>query len=312
MKKILCILSACTLLFSGCSIKKDIAMKVGDVDVKTEYVEYFEKSMNNQSSGTVTDEVKAAAAKQAEELAKYIAIGHAENLDITDKYNQYIESLKSQLGDDFDKFKKEHNISDDLFDFINYASVYNQALRENCEKENNINEQSADDYFKSHFWRAKHLLLMTKDDSGKSVSDDKKKEIKAKIDDLYKQAKNGADFDKLIQEYNQDPGVKSNPDGYVFTDGEMVPEFQNGVSSINVGEYNLVETSYGYHIVKRLALDETPELYKKFKEENTSKISNAIVGDVFDKYIDDKMDSLKITVKDYTGSVEKSTESASK
>lgn len=308
MKKILCIISAAAIVLSGCNIKRDVAMKVGDVDVKTEYVEYFEKSMNTQSSGTVTDAVKSQAAKQAKEFAEYIAIGHAENLDISDKYNTYIDSLKQQLGDDLNSFKKKNNISDDLFDFINYATVYRQQLLENCESENNITDESADEYFKTHFWRAKHLLLLTTDDSGNAVSADKKKEIKAQIDDLYNQVKSGADFDKLIEEYNQDPGVKSNPDGYVFTDGEMVAEFQNGVSGINVGEYNLVETSYGYHIVKRLALDETPELYKKFKDENSEKISNALIGDIFDKYIDEKMDSLKIVVKDYSGMIEKSSE----
>mgnify|MGYP003511529098 CR=1 FL=1 len=40
-----------------------------------------------------------------------------------------------------------------------------------------------------------------------------------------KKAKKGEDFDKLIEKYNDDPGMVANPDGYTFTKNQMVKEF---------------------------------------------------------------------------------------
>lgn len=300
MKKILCVMMAAAFLLAGCDVKRDVAMRIGDVDVKTEYLEYFEKSFNNQSGGTVSDTVKTRARQAAEMYGQYAAIGHAMKLDIAEDYDAYIKEIEEQSGSDAASLKKKLGISDGLFEFVNYGDVYRSKLLSVCEEENNITEEKKDEYFKNNFWRAKHLLLQTQ---GKS--DEEKAAVKEQIEKLYAQVKKGDDFDALITEYNEDPGVSSNPDGYVFTDGEMVPEFQNGVSEINFGEYNLVETSYGYHIVKRLALDETPELYEKFKKDNEDKINQALVEDIFEDFIDSKLDEYNIQTKDYTGETEK-------
>ncbi|MBP3360275.1 MAG: peptidylprolyl isomerase [Clostridia bacterium] len=300
MKKILCVMMAAAFLLAGCDVKRDVAMRVGDVDVKTEYLEYFEKAYNNQSGGTVSDAVKTQARQTAEMYGQYAAIGHAMQLDVADDYDAYVKEIEDSRGTSAAALRQSLGISDGLFEFINYGDVYRKKLLTVCEEENNITEEKKDEYFKNNFWRAKHLLIQTQ---GKSS--DEKAAVKKQIEELYAQVKNGGDFDALIAEYNEDPGVSSNPDGYVFTEGEMVAEFQNGVSGINVGEYNLVETSYGYHIVKRLALDETPELYEKFKKDNEEKISQALVADIFDKFIESKLDEYDIQTKDYTGESEK-------
>ena len=80
----------------------------------------------------------------------------------------------------------------------------------------------------------------------------------------------------------------------------MVSEFEKGVSGINVGEYNLVRTSYGYHIVKRLSLDENPEKYEEYKESAYDKITGALVNDLFDEFLEDKVKEYDIKTVDYT------------
>jgi len=86
----------------------------------------------------------------------------------------------------------------------------------------------------------------------------------------------------------------------------MVPEFQQGVSQINIGDFNCVETSYGYHIVQRLALDETPELFEKFFAEAEEEINRTLVETIFDTFIDNKVAELNIQISDYTGESQKS------
>lgn len=92
----------------------------------------------------------------------------------------------------------------------------------------------------------KHILV--KFDSEKAEGADAKK----RAEEVLAKVKAGEDFDKLIEEYNEDPGLTE--DGYTFAnDGTMVQEFADASFALQVGETSgLVETSYGYHIIKRL------------------------------------------------------------
>lgn len=64
-------------------------------------------------------------------------------------------------------------------------------------------------------------------------------------------------FDKLMNEYSEDTGLTSYPDGYLFLPGEMVEEFENGVLALDedLGLSGIVESDYGYHIILRKQLD---------------------------------------------------------
>ena len=76
----------------------------------------------------------------------------------------------------------------------------------------------------------------------------------------------GEDFDTLMKQYGEDPGMESNPEGYLIDqygatlDGSyMVSEFTEGATALAVGETTAqpVETSYGWHIITRVpATDE--------------------------------------------------------
>jgi peptidyl-prolyl cis-trans isomerase SurA len=65
--------------------------------------------------------------------------------------------------------------------------------------------------------------------------------------------KMGIPFDTLALHNSQDPSVKNNKgDLYYFSAGMMVPEFEDAVYSLKVGEYTTtpVRTQFGYHIIK--------------------------------------------------------------
>jgi peptidyl-prolyl cis-trans isomerase D len=105
------------------------------------------------------------------------------------------------------------------------------------------------------------ILLMTQ---GKPASEDAA--IKAKAEDVLKQAKAGADFGELAKKYSDDPGSKDKGGLYSgVTRGQMVPEFEQAAFSLQPGQISdLVKTQYGYHIVKVLKHDQ-PRL-KPFEE----------------------------------------------
>lgn len=64
-------------------------------------------------------------------------------------------------------------------------------------------------------------------------------------------------FDKLMNEYSEDTGLQTHPNGYVFLPGEMVEEFEQAVQSLDgdLGLSGVVKSDFGYHIILRLPLD---------------------------------------------------------
>lgn len=121
------------------------------------------------------------------------------------------------------------------------------------------------------YYRAKHILLLTKDTTQQVTKEDGTTgyaplddatvaEKKAKADDLLAQLRASDDpvalFDQLMKENSEDTGLAANPDGYTTTKGQMVPEFEAAALALKDGEISdVVESDYGYHIILRLPLD---------------------------------------------------------
>ncbi len=143
------------------------------------------------------------------------------------------------------------------------------------------------EYYDTNYLRAKHILIQFV--SGES-KDDCTETLK-KINDVYEKLQNGADFDQCITTYNEDPGMASQPDGYVFAEGTMVDEFYKGTLALEMNSYSQpVQTSYGFHIILRLPL--TDEGLNTAKEEmlfGSRKLTGAYKEDLtaFSKEISD-------------------------
>jgi parvulin-like peptidyl-prolyl isomerase len=118
----------------------------------------------------------------------------------------------------------------------------------------------------------RHILLMTK---GKSEQE--KKQIRNKMEGILKKARSGEDFAELARTYTEDPGSKNNGGLYKdFTRGTMVKPFEDAAFSVPIGEISdIVETQYGYHILKIVdrgkeskSMEEMrPQIEKKLREQ---------------------------------------------
>lgn len=76
---------------------------------------------------------------------------------------------------------------------------------------------------------------------------------RAKAEEILQRAKSGEDFAKLADELSEDPGTKGKGGLYSgVTKGRMMPEFEQAALALEPGKVadNLVETEYGYHIIK--------------------------------------------------------------
>lgn len=196
-------------------------------------------------------------ADMAEEQLEYIAVCEnqmaAAGLTLDEaKLDEQLASQTEQLGgeDAMNTYLEKAGIS--MAQYRRFASM-NVMVEQLRADEAAKNPEAVRAYFDENYLRCKHVLIKTVDDSGNELSDQAGLEAKAK--EVAEKARGGADFDALIAEYNEDPGMTTNPDGYVFAEGTMVDEFYEGTKALAENAVSdPIKTSYGWHVILRLPL----------------------------------------------------------
>lgn len=297
-----------SILLSSCGAQS--VGIIGNQAITKGEFEFYLSSVKNQIAGTetMTDEDWQSIeidGKKAIEVAKektletasmnvaYIEVAKKLNIKLNNEEKKsikdYKESLKKSMENSggYNKFLKDNNIDDKFVELLCESMEYSSKLSEKAAELNPISDEDLKSYFIANYRRAKHVLIQTMDvNTMKPYSEAEVAEAKAKADDIYKRALADEDFESLVEQYSQDPGSKSNPDGYIFADGEMMIEFQDGVDSVKVGGITIVETAYGYHIIKRYALDETPELYNTFFSKHKSTLESKVKAEKLTKQME--------------------------
>jgi len=104
--------------------------------------------------------------------------------------------------------------------------------------------------------QVKHILISWKDIE--SASDPRaqkrtKQEAETLVRSLVTQLKAGADFDMLMKQHSEDPGSASSGRAYaVSPDAQLVIEFKQLGLRLNVAEVGVVQSDFGFHIIKRV------------------------------------------------------------
>jgi hypothetical protein len=99
---------------------------------------------------------------------------------------------------------------------------------------------------------ASHILILTK-----GATPEVKAAAKSKIDALRSQV-NSANFAALAKSNSQDtPSAARGGSLGLFRKGQMVPQFEQALLALKPGEISpVIETDYGYHIIRRPTYDE--------------------------------------------------------
>jgi hypothetical protein len=105
----------------------------------------------------------------------------------------------------------------------------------------------------------KHILISWKDleDAFNGHQDERaqkrtKAEAEAEVKSLMGQIKAGGDFESLMKEHSEDVGsAQSNRPFTVTPDAQLVIEFRQLSLRLNVGEVGVVQSDFGFHIIKR-------------------------------------------------------------
>ena len=144
-----------------------------------------------------------------------------------------------------------------------------------------------------------HILISCPQNADVVQVDDAKK----KVDEIYNNLKNGADFSELAKEHSSDPGSASKGgDLGWFGIGAMVKEFQDTAFSLQeIGEISKpVKTQFGFHIIKLLGKKPVDSIEEKRKEIETKLNSNGFFIPLHQKAIDSMKEEYGFQ-KDETG-----------
>lgn len=145
--------------------------------------------------------------------------------------------------------------------------TYRRDLATNADKL--IKEEDLEAYYNEHAndfeeVHARHILIATrplanpgeegdqKDEKQEKKQPLSKEEARKKAQSILERVRKGENFVKLAEENSDEPGAKqSGGDLGYFSHGQMLPTFDKAAFSLKVGEISdIVETEYGYHIIK--------------------------------------------------------------
>jgi peptidyl-prolyl cis-trans isomerase D len=117
---------------------------------------------------------------------------------------------------------------------------------------------------------ARHILIEVQP----GATAEQKASAKAKAEGILKQLQSGADFAKLAKQDSDDPATKMDGgDLGSFGRGQMIKPFEDAVFSMKPGELRLVETKFGFHVVK---LDTLTPAHTDKLDEVRAKIIDAL------------------------------------
>lgn len=221
-------------------------MTVGDITYNRDDLRaYNSLFLSNETAETVYNSFVV----NLEQFAIFAQECAKENLAFDNKsYNEFIESVKP----DADKIRTETM----LMPYATLLETYGKAHAYGRTLDIKVTTEDMERVFDENYFCAKHILFSYTD---LEEGVEKPASEVAKLEDLakkvLKEAKSGADFDRLVDEYSEDPSKVMYPNGIPFTTGMMVKEFEEAVKALKIGEISdIVETEYGYHIIQRVEL----------------------------------------------------------
>lgn len=281
--------------------------KVGDTEIKKGELDMY-VSLAKAQNQEISDE---DALKQAKENIAYdealIALAKENGIEAGEEfeasYKNYIKSMNEQYGaqggasDAFSQLLNALGYSDESYKRVQEISyIKSKLIQKNsalyAPKGDEIAEYYAanKEQFKYDGIKAKHILFSTVKADGSDMSESEIKKVENKAYEVYNKIKNGGDFDALMNQYSEDPGLSQNPDGYTFTKGDMVKEFEDAAYNLDVGKVSTpVKSAYGYHIIK--VVDKIDYI-----DASDSSAENYIVSQIkmqkLDKDVQTKLDSI--------------------
>jgi len=208
-------------------------LMTGDID--SDLVDFDREFRNGQTFGQALLE---DATQLAAELKVYLAFAEQAGVELTDsgmdEINFHIDNLIWEHGHD-----ELYGllVGDGIRGFSHLAEIYANHWILDTLVFTLMSEPDAFEFFSAHM-------------------PDEDCDAYERATAILERLNGGEDFNELMLQYGEDPGMGTFPDGYTFVAQQMVPEFSEGTIALEIGEISgLVQSSFGYHIILRVEPD---------------------------------------------------------
>ncbi|MBS5702633.1 MAG: peptidylprolyl isomerase [Butyricicoccus pullicaecorum] len=182
-------------------------------------------------------------------------------------FQKQIGEVAAAQGTDFKGYLEMLGLTEGGFRNLIARDYYMEALQDYYFGEGGEKAPAEDeirDTFNDSYFRVKHILIKNTDENGDKLTGDALAAKEATLKEVQDKLAAGEDFDALMEQYGEDPGMKSSPEGYLIDqdgatlDGSyMVSEFTEGATALAIDEVSApVESSFGWHIIKRVPATE--------------------------------------------------------
>lgn len=335
LRHILAALIICVTMI-GCLTscqKEDYALKIGKVTISKEQYKIIAMSLKSQflTENNIEETAdmwqKYADTTYSATMQEYLDAYIQSYIIRASVYSQHFDKLGLKLDADTEKqilstisaleksYGGKENFKKSLkktgYDYDQFISQYYDEAKEEAVimhyfgPDSKINPTPREDviaYYNEYYSKVKHIFFSTQDEETNDYNNEKKAEIGQKAQSVYDRVLAGEDYEKLLDEFNEDPGMASSPDGYTFSteDTSFVPIFRETAFDMEPGEVRLIQSYMGYHIIKKypftendafapenermlienMKSSEATELLEKLKEEIGVKYNNTVLTEL--------------------------------
>lgn len=189
------------------------------------------------------------------------------------------DSLTQQFGGDTESYKyalQQEGLSDEFLDSLITNGKYEELLYNKIIEEND--EAKLRSFYENDMVLVKHILIQSVPTQNQGEGEAKALEEANRILALINE---GGNFDDLVNEYSQDPGSTAYPSGYlVGQSSSFIEAFKEASLALQVDQVSgVVQTDYGYHIIKRYQHVGNEELFQQNLENIKSELVSKTIND---------------------------------
>ena len=275
---------------------------------------------DEEGTMTLADSVRQDAGNHMSMICAIENYAEQNGIELSEEAQKAIdEGIKDQTvqycgedatEEDFDKFLRETDyLSLDIYRRYNRASylhheIFEQLYGKYGEK---VSDEDALKFLENNgYMRANHILFMTVDPSTGEALDEATvaeklalaEKTAAELKKITKKDKLLKKFAELKTKHDEDTGKFQYPDGYVFTTGKMVQEFENGWKDLK--DYEISDpilSTYGYHVMIRLPND--PDAVIEYSDEGTALSARMeYANSAYSEMMQEKIDAADIILSD--------------
>ncbi len=307
------------LYIDGAKVEANPVLTVDGEEISFDAYRYYYLSTRSRFDGGDTALWESEDAEEAKPVLKQYVLdtiksviafermAQQNNITLSEEELKYIDdsiaAAKESLGGDeaYASALKDMNYTPEL---------YKELLASNMLSSKVIKEIYGDKIkadIAANYIHAKHILVKFDEKStstspesqsaastSTSAEDTAALEEKAlaKITEAAQKLKDGADFDEMMKQYNQDTG--EGEDGYYFTEGKMVAEFYEGAKALSENQISEpIKSVYGYHIIQRLPISD------EYLEKNMISMMSSEMSGIIDADVTAIMDKFEVTYSEH-------------